>query len=38
MKTEDSEIIVHEIAASTDNAEDLVAKMYADASLTVSQI
>ncbi|TCG03522.1 hypothetical protein BZM27_47855 [Paraburkholderia steynii] len=31
MKTEDSEKIVHEIAESTDNAEDLVAQMYADA-------
>ncbi|TXC88490.1 DUF3562 domain-containing protein [Paraburkholderia azotifigens] len=31
MKTEDSEKIVHEIAESTDNAEDLVAMMYANA-------
>ncbi|EUC20877.1 DUF3562 domain-containing protein [Paraburkholderia hospita] len=31
MKTEDSEKIVHEIAESTDNAEDLVAQMYANA-------
>ncbi|WP_410699522.1 DUF3562 domain-containing protein, partial [Chryseobacterium sp. SIMBA_028] len=31
MKTEDPEKIVHEIAESTDNAEDLVAQLYANA-------
>ena len=31
MKMEDSEKIVHEIAESTDNAEDLVSRLYADA-------
>jgi hypothetical protein len=31
MKTADTEKIVHEIAESTDNAEELVSKMYADA-------
>lgn len=31
MQTSSSETIVHEIAESTDNDEELVSKMYADA-------
>lgn len=31
MQTNSSETIVHEIAESTDNDEELVSKMYADA-------